>query len=974
MKQSNALTKVIKETCNSDLPFEALTKEQKVRVLTYIYKSKKKINVYGKRWFDIISNTFFVEQYFLESSTDFRIDRLSFETFDEFYNYLKKDIYHNSCFYGYKFYEQQIRQYNIEMSVLNFDSFIDETIDDYPLRRILTERRLEHSRLKDRISHIKDFISSCGKIKTKEELNDKNKSFNKHFGILAGSIFVELLINRFGKELKDLLIQYILENKLYHLLPIVFFEYGSEDAKFLINHCQKHNKNDQRLLAHIKNVFAVLTSKRTSIRRKIFFDKAYSLYCLEDDYINPAYGITHFYYYFISKADLNGFTLKLPIPVEETKDYVADSIYETNFEEISPNDFNNYKVLKYFEDGSFHVKQQWAYKLTNFTFSYYHHFDRFFDFVHFLNGNLEGTDFIGCKGIENLKDIKNLRMDNIISTSKVTKAFGLDIPLIPPERLQTNELAITCKNESETGKGLAAAHVNHEDGKIAYISDLHLIHRLINNKCETFGDIAEVLTDTAAIIKEQAKSITIIAGDISSDIKFYSYFVNQLNDCHDYFITLGNHEFWSFVNQPVAKIVSCYKEILSPHKNLHLVHNNIFYYANQCWYEITTEELERLSELKLRELTRNANLIIFGGIGFSGLNQEFNANVGLYRDAINRQTEIEESEKCYKLYLKVTTALHDKNLIVVTHMPLENWAKNSTPKEGIVYISGHTHRNYFFDDGKKRIYADNQIGYRGKSIALKYIDISLTYDYFSDYKDGIYEISKEDYMIFLRGCLTSFRLTRRFDKIVMIKHDKAYMLFAVINGVRYFLSGAQIYRIENHTLEYFYDKISNYTNSIKMFISKYREKQQEISDLIKSFGGSGTIHGCIIDIDFFCHIYLNILDGKMTPYYAEDIVDKYVYDSIDNLLKQKVPELYETYKRIEFQNADKYKLFELKKMKVAKKPRHYEDTEMYMSSAIMKKLQFQSDYNIVRVWDDDIAQSASIENGEKIIKLLLKGD
>ena len=52
-----------------------------------------------------------------------------------------------------------------------------------------------------------------------------------------------------------------------------------------------------------------------------------------------------------------------------------------------------------------------------------------------------------------------------------------------------------------------------------------------------------------------------------------------------------------------------------------------------------------------------------------------------------------------------------------------------------MYVSGHTHRNMFFDDGVKRIYADNQIGYRNESPHLKSFLMDGEYDYFCNFNN-----------------------------------------------------------------------------------------------------------------------------------------------------------------------------------------------------------------------------------------------
>lgn len=66
-------------------------------------------------------------------------------------------------------------------------------------------------------------------------------------------------------------------------------------------------------------------------------------------------------------------------------------------------------------------------------------------------------------------------------------------------------------------------------------------------------------------------------------------------------------------------------------------------------------------------------------------------------------------------------------------------------------ISGHTHKNIFEDSDSKRIYADNQVGYKRLSFGFKQFWISPFEDMFESKKDGIYEITAEQYRYFYRA-------------------------------------------------------------------------------------------------------------------------------------------------------------------------------------------------------------------------------
>ena len=145
-------------------------------------------------------------------------------------------------------------------------------------------------------------------------------------------------------------------------------------------------------------------------------------------------------------------------------------------------------------------------------------------------------------------------------------------------------------------------------------------------------------------------------------------------------------------------------------------------------------------------------MVILGGLGFSGYNEEFNAKNGIYRKTVDRSTEIRESKKFEQLYNKLLNVLSKRNTIIFTHTPKQDWCADAGYHENFVYVSGHTHRNYFFDDGVERVYADNQIGYRNERPHLKKFLLDGRYDYFEDYEStGYIKLLRRSIRIFLVG-------------------------------------------------------------------------------------------------------------------------------------------------------------------------------------------------------------------------------
>ena len=238
---------------------------------------------------------------------------------------------------------------------------------------------------------------------------------------------------------------------------------------------------------------------------------------------------------------------------------------------------------------------------------------------------------------------------------------------------------------------------------------------------------------------------------------------------------LGNHEFWEFPDLSVEQITDKYRKLLEEH-GMYLLQNDLFYENEVDDHGIIPyTELEQMTHTELTEKLRCSRLIVLGGTGFSGCNEEFNANDGIYRNTINREMEIQESQKFENLYQELLPVLgQKKNTVIFTHSPQKDWNSNPNAHAKFVYVSGHTHRNVFYDDGEERIYADNQIGYRNNNPHLKNFLMDWEYDYFSDYEDGIYEITAQAYQDFMRGTNISMDFSRKIHILYMLKKNGYY--------------------------------------------------------------------------------------------------------------------------------------------------------------------------------------------------------
>ena len=179
----------------------------------------------------------------------------------------------------------------------------------------------------------------------------------------------------------------------------------------------------------------------------------------------------------------------------------------------------------------------------------------------------------------------------------------------------------------------------------------------------------------------------------------------------------------------------------------------------------------------MRSLTLDSNLVIFGGIGFSAYNANFNATQGIYRNAITSlQMDLQYTQQSELVYNKLCEAFFEDKIIILSHMPPKDWSQRDLVANWI-YVNGHTHSNYYIQSDECTVYADNQMGYTSKSVGLKYFKTSFHYDIFKYYSDGIYHITKAQYIEFNNGNGTRCTFNRDVDHIVMLKHHLFSFVF-----------------------------------------------------------------------------------------------------------------------------------------------------------------------------------------------------
>lgn len=536
---------------------------------------------------------------------------------------------------------------------------------------------------------------------------------------------------------------------------------------------------------------------------------------------------------------------------------------------------------------------------------------------------------------------------------------------------------------------------NNNSRKIYYISDIHINHKLIKRypKQLTKNKIIKYVNKLVETIIQSATNRTffdylLVGGDISFNYEISEIFYKELRRCwgRNIVVILGNHELWNYTKEGkeikpllnLETIINKYRKLFKS-LDISFLQNELLLIGSSLWWDgqskiISEKELIRMTENELRNECLKSRLAILGGIGFSGYNNNFNACSGIYRHTIlSLDDDIEQSNKFKFLYEKMEKIIPNNNLIVFTHTPKTDWS-NSHYKNNWIYVSGHTHKNTYSCDETKTIYSDNQVGYYSNSIGLKFFEISKSYDIFKYYDDGIYQISRDEYLEFNYGHNIRMTFNRKNGIIKMLKHKGIYCFFFenITNGRLYLLNGGSINKIKNNDVNYYFDKMIAYSNIIKDTFREYNKYLKDISNDIKRIGGSGKIHGCIVDIDYFSHLYINLIDGKITPYFAYSIEDKYIYNNLSSLLKKQRKDLYSNYKKLLDEKSDQILLLEGKnKIDLTSMDlvTYISDTSMYEPSRIMKSLQYLTDTNIIRIWNDDIFEKYSKQKNKENLYL-----
>ena len=621
-------------------------------------------------------------------------------------------------------------------------------------------------------------------------------------------------------------------------------------------------------------------------------------------------------------------------------------------------------------------------------------FGLFDEFYKFLYGNLNGADLrdFDFEGV----DIKKYDWGGAHINTETLEKNSLYDDTFYTENLKElkgdAEQLFSLKNEVVEASAvlhetdlMQIVEMNKNTNNVYYVSDIHLDHKL-QKKFPERATEQEIEQYIEHIVEEMVggcdmshRNLLLVAGDVSYNLKISTIFFKKLRRAwwrDEIIAVLGNHELWGrgIKNLPqnnterLEKIIHEYRSALN-YTGIKFLHNDLLFSNGEI---LSEEKLLSMGQKELKEKCLKSSYIILGGVGYSGINSEFNAACGIYSETITSLDEdIEQTKRFETVYKKVKESIGDRQVIILTHMPKENWSDENYHSNWI-YLNGHTHLNEYYCNDEKTVYADNQVGYHSESIGLKRFSVSGEYDTYMYYPDGKYVISKKEYEDFNRGKRIKMTFNEAGGKITMLKNQGTYcFIFEYdVPGKLYLLNGGTKKKLENSDVNYYFEKMANYSGTVKGSLKEYQSTLKSISDGVKKIGGTGRIHGCIIDIDFFNHLFLNPVDGKVTPYYATSVVNKMVYPDIKSLLMSKRQDIYENYvKFLESDNKDTVFLGGKGDVGIINVPRYVPETDIYGLSRIMRSIQYLTDNNVIRIWDEDVANRSD----KNIINSLTQG-
>ncbi len=195
------------------------------------------------------------------------------------------------------------------------------------------------------------------------------------------------------------------------------------------------------------------------------------------------------------------------------------------------------------------------------------------------------------------------------------------------------------------------------------------------------------------------------------------------------------------------------------------------------------------------------------------------------------------------------------------------------------------------------MYADNQIGYHNNDrfdgvIRFKTAKMDSVTNPYAFFEDGCYQTTPEDYLRFyeyIGEYIGEGKLIRKrceTGELYVIKSLGYYGFFVVNKSGISIVSGGKTKRISlNKNIDWIYSNFNIVVNKYLAVLEPLRMVQMQISQELKRLGFQGSIHGLIVDIDYYNHVMVNPIDGSVTFYYSPWFGEMQQFESFQKQLE-----------------------------------------------------------------------------------------
>lgn len=387
----------------------------------------------------------------------------------------------------------------------------------------------------------------------------------------------------------------------------------------------------------------------------------------------------------------------------------------------------------------------------------------------------------------------------------------------------------------------------------------------LKNKILAAAALTEKLSDLD--LRKQKLDYWLATAEAPSEVKL-SDFVYHSNGPIG-LVVLGNHEYIGF--NYVDEAAKYYKSALEP----------LGYIVLQ------------------NDFIESDDVVIYGGSGFAKYNENYNANNLACCKAMegNRRYEIEQTtlfENGYESAKKHALET-GKCFICVSHYPVES-CLGKFDREAI-YFTGHTHMNVRTRTEERTLYADNQIGYHEKggfsgTVGFKKATTDSVTNPYDSLEDGCHQTKPAEYLRFCDyigeyvGEGNLIRKRCETGELYVIKSQGYYGFFIVNKSGISIVNGGKTQRIAlNKNIDWIYSNFNVVVNKYLAALEPLRAVQNQLSRELKHLGFTGTIHGLIVDIDYYNHIMVNPLNCSITFYYSKEFGSVREFESFQKQLE-----------------------------------------------------------------------------------------